>query len=310
MKVLVTGAAGFIGAHTVRALLDKNVHVVALCRKNTNQWRLKDVADRIEIVTGDMRDINRMNEIFDSTKPEAVSHLAWGGVGGKHRNDYSQLSENLPSTLELIRAAGVSGCNRFVGLGSQAEYGPKENILDENALPAPTTLYGAAKLSACIAGGLLAAEAEMSFAWLRLFSTYGPMDEPHWLIPYLIRTMLSDQSPKLTKGTQRWDYLHVEDLANAVSSTTLTPRAEGIFNLGSGRAVSVREVAELIRDYANPETELKFGEVPFRSDQIMHLQADITRLKLKVDWAPTIRLEEGLKQTVRWFYEHEFRKND
>ena len=113
--------------------------------------------------------------------------------------------------------------------------------------------------------------------------------------------VLARDKPSLTPGEQCWDYLYVEDAAEALYQLALNPGAEGLFILGSGEAPSVRTIAECIRDMINPKSPLGFGEVPYRSDQVMRLQADISRLRREIDWQPRTSLETGLRQTVEWY---------
>ncbi|MBX9749591.1 MAG: GDP-mannose 4,6-dehydratase, partial [Roseococcus sp.] len=113
--------------------------------------------------------------------------------------------------------------------------------------------------------------------------------------------MLAGRRPKTTLGTQSWDWLHVEDVARGILAVATHGTASGVFNLGSGRAVRVRDVVERIRDLAAPGMELVFGEIPFRPDQVMHMQADISRLGGATGWAPRIAIEEGLTGTVEWY---------
>jgi nucleoside-diphosphate-sugar epimerase len=143
----------------------------------------------------------------------------------------------------------------------------------------------------------------MRFAWLRLFSAYGPMDDSGWMIPSLIQQLLRRERPLLTAGTQLWDYLYVADAARAIAQVALTPQASGMFNLGSGRPETIRSVAERIRDAIDPKLPLGLGEVPFRPDQVMHLEADIGRLRATTGWSPEIDLNEGLRRTIAWFRE-------
>ncbi|MBL7372666.1 NAD-dependent epimerase/dehydratase family protein, partial [Escherichia coli] len=106
----------------------------------------------------------------------------------------------------------------FVGMGSQAEYGPVSARLDETVPTRPTTVYGAAKLSTALMLERLAEADGLSFAWLRLFSSYGPKDDLSWLIPYMARRLLAGERPALTPGEQIWDYIYVEDAAAAVAA--------------------------------------------------------------------------------------------
>ncbi len=171
----------------------------------------------------------------------------------------------------------------------------------EDSLPEPTTLYGASKVATLFVTRQLAAQAKVRHAWLRLFSVYGPGDNDVWLIPMLIGEMLAGRRPRTTLGTQYWDWLHVDDVARAILAVAVTPSAAGVFNLGSGRAVQVRSVVERIRDLAAPGMELVFGEIPFRPDQVMHMQADISRLTGATGWTPKVGIEEGLAATVAWY---------
>jgi nucleoside-diphosphate-sugar epimerase len=117
----------------------------------------------------------------------------------------------------------------------------------------------------------------------------------------LITEMLAGRRPRTTLGTQKWDWLYVDDVARAILATVSAPAAQGVFNLGSGRAVAVRTVVDLIRDLAAPGMELMYGEVPFRPDQVMHMQANISRLTSATGWMPRIPIEEGLTATVAWY---------
>ena len=147
----------------------------------------------------------------------------------------------------------------------------------------------------------------LRFAWLRLFSAYGAMDDRSWLIPHVILTLLRGERPSLILDEQRCDYLYVEDAVEAIWRAAITPGAQGIFNLGSGEAYTIRSIAERIRDLIDPSLPLGFGEVPYRPDQIMHLQADITKLKKATSWKPRTSIDDGLRQTVEWYRERKER---
>jgi nucleoside-diphosphate-sugar epimerase len=219
-------------------------------------------------------------------------------VKGADRNHPMQLA-NVSTSIDLFRLTGEIGCASFVGLGSQAEYGLLSGRIDERAPTRPTTTYGAAKLATGCVLERAAAAAGRPYAWLRLFSSYGPDDDPSWLIPYLVRTLLAGERPKLTKGEQVWDYIHVDDVAHAIVAA-LDSGAQGIFNLGSGQGRPLREIVECLRDAIDPALPLGFGEVEYRPDQVMHLESDIGALCAATGWAPRVTLEQGLAGTIQW----------
>lgn len=304
MRVLVTGATGFVGSYVLRRLTaDPQATVAILVRRGSLTRRIDDVRDRVVRYEADLADPQAVARAAREFKPDAVVHLAWHGVGNKLRNDESQV-DNIGHSLALLRAGCEAGAKAFVGLGSQAEYGPCEGPIDEAQPTRPTTLYGAAKLSTCLLADQLCRLYGMRFAWLRLFSAYGPGDSPEWMIPSLILSLAKRRRPALTEGRQLWDYIYVTDAAEAVYQAARNPEASGVFNLGSGEARTVRHVAERIRDLVDPSLALGFGEVPYRPDQVMHLQACIDRLRAATGWQPRVPLDEGLRLTVEWYLEH------
>ena len=111
--------------------------------------------------------------------------------------------------------------------------------------------------------------------------------------------MLSGRRPRTTLGTQKWDWLCVDNVVLTIVAVAATP-AMGVFNLGSDRAIAVRSLTERIGDLTAPRMEFPFGEIPFRSDQGMHMQADISRLTAATGWTPQVSIEEGLAATVAW----------
>ena len=304
MRIFLTGASGFVGAATLRLALDAGHVVGAPIRPGSEGRRLAPLKDKYQRIELDLRDSAGLMAAMSAFKPDVVIHSAWWGVANAARFDSGQVKDNINVAFSLMEAASKAEAKAFVGIGSQGEYGP-HSTMREDDLPHPTTLYGAAKVAVLFLTRQLAMQAGMRHSWLRLFSTYGPDDNPGWLIPMLIKEMLEGRRPRTTLGTQSWDWLHVDDVARAILAVAESPSAEGTFNLGSGHAVTVRSVIERIRDLAAPGMELVFGEVPFRPDQIMHMQADVSRLLANVGWAPGISLEEGLEETVAWYRAYE-----
>ncbi len=300
MRVLLTGATGFVGSHLLARLLrEPKEHTVAIVlRKGRDPWRIADMLDRVQVIEGDLARAHDLAESVSGFAPDTVLHLAWGAVRGKS-GDLSQV-DNVANTLELVKLAHLAGAGHFVGLGSQAEYGPCLHRIDEAQPARPISLYGTAKLCAGLLSGRMCAEAGLRFAWLRLFSAYGPKDDPKCLIPFLCRSFLAHEHAATTAGEQLWDYLYVEDAAEAIYRVALTPDASGVFNLGSGTVHAIREVAERLRDLMDPQAAIGFGAVPYASGQVMHLEANIDRLRRATGWESSTLLSVGLARTAQW----------
>jgi len=296
MKLLITGASGFVGAAVAKAALAEGHEIVGTGR-SPSPPRLSEMARDIAYHQLDLSDGQALEELCQRARPDAIIHCAWEGVWGKNRSSAAQLA-NVDIACRLARAAATIGATKFVGLGSQAEYGRTDQRIEETQLPRPDTLYGAAKLAASHLICQLAAQDGMDFAWMRLFATYGPGDNDNWLIPSLIAEMRAGRRPRISAGTQKWDYLFIDDVARGILAACTTPAATGVFNLASGRPVAVREIVERLRDLAAPQLDLLFGEIPFAKTQIMHLEGDPGRLRELTGWSPKVDLAEGLSRTV------------
>jgi UDP-glucose 4-epimerase len=300
VRVFITGAAGFVGSFLVRRLLEAGRHSVGvLLRRPGEAWRIRPYLPGLHVSEGSLEDRAAVQQGLVSFRPEAVVHLAWRGVAGRDRNSVEQW-RNVACGLELLELAAKAGARHWLGLGSQAEYGVCANRIDETVSAKPTTLYGASKLATFQLAQRVSVELGVRFAWLRLFSSYGPTDNPEWMIPYLIQQLLRRERPRLTQAEQRWDYIYVDDVALALQAVLETRDASGCFNVGSGEAISLRAIIETVRDMIDPALPLGFGEIPYRPDQVMHLEADISALTRATGWRPATTIADGLASTVTW----------
>lgn len=296
--IILTGATGFIGSAVLAEALARGTRVLALARADSDCQRLAELKG-YELIRCARLDESGLADRLRECQPTTLIHCAWRGVAGSERQATHQITDNLPLTLASVQLAEASGCSQWIGLGSQAEYGNPNHIIAETEPTRPTTIYGKAKLAAGIAALALCETTGLAGAWLRVFSTYGPGDAPHWMIPSVIREFLSGRAPRVTRCEQKWDYLYVTDAARAILSAA-GGRTAGVFNLGSGQAGSLKQIIELIRAELGSALEPEYGAIPYRPDQVMHLQADVSRLMAACGWKPEVPLERGIRQTVAW----------
>ncbi|HXI14000.1 MAG TPA: NAD(P)-dependent oxidoreductase [Thermoanaerobaculia bacterium] len=300
MRCLVTGATGHVGSFLTRRLVREGWSVSVLVRPQSDLSRIADVLPALTILYGEMENLEPTVGSITEAAPRFVFHLAWSGVTKEHRNDSRQLTENIRGSLRLFEIAHAAGCKRWIGLGSQAEYGRHDVILSETSHTEPTTAYGVAKLALFMLMSKACEITETSLVWIRLLAAYGPMDDPRHLIPSAIRALIDRDILHTTPGEQRWDYLYVEDAVDAIYRLAITTAADGVFNLGSGKAHEVREIVSMIRDLIDPSAAVGFGDLAYGQDQIMLLQTDITKIQQVTGWSPEVDLAEGLRRTVVW----------
>ncbi len=298
MRCLVTGAAGFLGSHLLARLLENGDTVTALLRPTSNPWRIQQLLPQVEVIHCDLADTANIGERLKAARPEVVYHLAWvGGSSGRHQNDLTQIEDNLPASVALLRKAAEAGARRWIGCGSAAEYGLVDGPVSEAAVPHPHTLYGITKYALCLMTAKMCALLGLEYLWARPFAVYGPQDNPRGLIAFATQTLLRGERPSLTAGEQLWDYLFVEDAARALVRLASAP-VDGIFNIASGEADSLRSLVERIRDLIDPALPLGFGEIAYPPDQLMRLQADVSKLRRLANWAPQVSLNEGLRRVI------------
>ena len=282
-----------MGSALVEKIIESGGRVTALVRKNSSNISRLLKHERLVVVEGDLNEISSCRNALAKHEPGLFFHFAWEGVGNSDRNNPAQVN-NINTTLETIRLAREIGCSRWIGAGSQAEYGPLNKRITENDPLKPTTLYGAAKASACLLAQVTGEQLGIETVWCRIFSTYGPGDNSGWMLIDVIRQLLISQKPALTRGEQLWDYLYVDDAAEAFMAMGTAHRLSGTYNVGSGSSRTIREIVEIARDLINPELPLGFGEIPYRPDQVMHLEADIGKLTRDIGWQPIVSLEKGI----------------
>ncbi|TKB95113.1 MAG: NAD(P)-dependent oxidoreductase [Nitrospira sp.] len=294
-RVLVTGATGFIGSHCLVSLVQRGYEVHAISTKlvmkaeSSIVWHQADLLDESSGV-----------RLMESVKPTHLLHLAWYVVPGKLIS--SDLNFDwVHSSMKLLRAFQQQGGRRVVMSGSSYEYDWNYGYCHEARTPKiPNTVYGACKHALdvmvqafCLAHGI-------SQAWPRVFFLYGPNEHPDRLVSSVIRSLLQGAEARCSHGKQIRDYLHVQDVAEAIVSV-LDCGVEGAVNIGSGTAVTLREMIVTIGRTLGQEDLLKLGAIPSRANDAPLVVADVERLINEVKWQPRFSMEEGLKHTIEWW---------
>jgi nucleoside-diphosphate-sugar epimerase len=298
MRVLVTGAGGFIGSWVLANLLADKHHVIAADRGADRQDRIVGRFPGVSAVSIDLSDGQRVASLLRDTQPEGLIHLAWYANPVDYLESHGNLAA-LAMTNTLVEASLAAGCRKIVIGGSCVEYDVHDRLLVENDRVAPRSLYAACKLAACQVANVMAREVGAELAWARIFHIHGPGEDPRRLIPYVASQLRKGLPVELTDGTQIRDQLHVSDVASGLIAL-LKPGASSVYNVCSGEPISLRQVLEAVADFCGDRTLLKFGVKPHRANETEFLAGDSRRLR-SLGWSPRFGFRDGLRDSLRQY---------
>lgn len=296
-RVLVTGASGFLGAPLCRRLAEAGARVHGVSRRSELSGEGLEGASR-----GDLADAGFARELVAEARPELLFHLASEVTGSREAEAVlPTFRGNLESTVNLLLAAREAGCRRVVLAGSMEEPEPGPG----GELPVPASPYAAAKGAASAYARMFHALWGLPVVTARVFMVYGPgQRDLRKLVPYVTLALLRGERPRLSSGRRPVDWIYVDDVVEGLVALGTAPGIEGErLDLGSGEAVSVREVAERLAAIAGGSGGgLGFGELPDRPMEQIR-EADPDRTRERTGWRPRVALEEGLRRTVAWYRE-------
>jgi UDP-glucose 4-epimerase len=304
-RVLVTGAAGFIGANLVQRLSQAGAEVLALVRSERDAWRLRHLpSEGVELVVGDLELLGQ------SASPERfhgvrrIFHLAAAGVSQTGQDPMEIVRTNVLGTLAALQLAERLDVLRFVYCGSCFEYGGAVRAR-EDRLPAPPSEYGASKAAGWVLAHAYGRCSGVPVASLRPFTVFGPLEGARRLVPHAIMGAMDGIDLPLTAGEQTRDFVFIDDAVEAFVAAATEDRAVGgTFNVCSGQETSVRHVVESVLELTQSNAEPLWGAVPYRPDEMWRLSGDPTHAHDVLGWTATTPLREGLRRTVEWFREN------
>lgn len=301
-SVVVTGATSMIGTALINECIRNKVKVFAVVRPNSANIQRLPESDYVTVIECDINDIQMLPQRTD-IRADVFYNIAWGFTGARRNDSLENQASNIQMTLNAVKAASGLGCKKFVGAGSQAEYG----LLDIDKIapdsPAdPITPYGIAKYAAGKLAMIACRRLGMDCLWPRIFSVYGIYDKPGSMISTTLSKVLKHEPAEFTAGIQRWDYLFSEDAGRAYYLIGEKACGYKVYCVGSGHSAPLREYIEIMLSAAGSDTEPQFGKIPYKSDTVMNLCADISSLTSDTGFVPRLGFEEGIRKTIDWYY--------
>jgi nucleoside-diphosphate-sugar epimerase len=301
-RVLITGATGFVGSHVARRLVRLGFDVHVFCRLTSDFRRLADVTHEITKHVVDLNGRDGLKRQVEAVRPDHVVHLAAAAMhGGIARPVDEIIKTNLLGTVNLLDACDDVSYRCFVNTGDAFEYGPQRGPLEESLPCQPDSIHSVTKLGSTLYGQSIARRGSKPVVTLRLFSVFGPQDDPRTLMSVLVEKAVARAPLALSRPEIVRDYVHVHDVAELYLAVIREPaKVQGeIFNAGTGRVTTIGELVEMVLQYSQSKGEARWNAYPAAAQDSARWQADMTKTFAAFSWRPRITVEQGLRSLIQ-----------
>lgn len=290
MKIVITGATGFIGSNLAKLFLKKGAQVFALVRPGSSHLDVLPKDENLHLVFCDLDHVRDCAGQIGQA--DAFFHLAWGGVNRQEIDSPQVQAKNVAGSLECIRTAKELGCTMFMDAGSRVEYGLTDGFMQEDIECHPVNQYGKAKWEFYQKAVPLCEELGLHYVHLRFFSVYGTGDHPWSIISTLVRELPAGNKVSLSACRHQWNFMYIDDAAEAVYELyTHLPQSapdqykknglvSTIVNIAGKDTRVLRDFVEEIHSIAGGAGELEYGTFVQAKEGALSVRPDISRLSL------------------------------
>lgn len=296
MTIAITGATSMLGVATIKNCISKNISVLAFVRKGSSKIERLPSSPLVKIVECDLAQMKDFDG--DKLSADVFIHFGWAFTDKTGRNDVSKQLENVQYTIDAVHLAKKLGCRKFVGAGSQAEYGTPNVILKADTPVNPLIPYGVAKYAAGRLSAIECRKEGLEYNWVRILSVYGINDLPGTLISQLIYNAKNNIPMGLSGCEQTWDYLFEDDAGRAFVAIAEKGVNGKVYNLGSGVGRKLKDFVQDVIDVVNPDYVPEYGQYSYSVTQPFMLQADVSNLVDDVNWSAKIKFMDGIARIL------------
>lgn len=296
MTIAMTGATSMIGVATIKECIKQQINVIAFARSNSSNIRRIPKSEYVKTIACDLSDMGSFEA--QELSADVFIHFGWTFTDKEGRNSPAKQMKNVQFTLDAVYLADRLGCKKFIGAGSQAEYGTPNTMLKDDTPVNPLIAYGITKYAAGRFAKIECEKIGMEYNWVRVLSVYGEHDNKGTLLSQLLHNAKNSIPMGLSGCEQIWDYLHEDDAGKAFVAVAKNGVDGRVYNLGSGIGKPLKEYVQEVIAIVNPKYNLDFGKYPYSPTQPIYLVADISALTEDTGWKPEIDFKEGIKEMV------------
>ena len=302
-RVILTGGTGFVGANLARRLLRDGHEVHLLVRPNYQPWRIEEVRSDVRLHELHLHEAEAVARVVGQIRPDWVFHLAVHGAYSWQTDWEQMVRTNIQDTMSMVIACLNTGCEAFVNTGSSSEYGFKDHAPAESEPLEPNSHYAVTKAAATMFCRQTAQSRRVHLPTLRLYSVFGPYEDPGRLLPTLIMYGLKGELPPLVNPDVARDFVYVDDVVEAylLAANVRTPEWGPIYNLGTGVQTTLRDAVEVARQTMRIAPEPVWNTMPNRTWDANVWVSDNRKIRAQLGWQPRSTFAEGFRLMVNWF---------
>ncbi len=309
--VFIFGGSGFIGANLFNTILQYRSDCYAITHNPRDAWRLKLLNIPLpNILHCDINYKKSVEAVFEEYHPKTIFNLSAYGAYSKQNNSNLIYETNVVGTLNILEQC--KGIHAYIHAGSSSEYGLNSTNPSENSELMPNSHYSVSKISVSYLLKYFAQQQQLPCLNLRLYSIYGPWEEPDRLIPKLVDFGLQNNYPPLADPDTSRDFVYVDDCVeafiDAANHVNASNAGESI-NIGSGQKVTLKQLGAISRELFNIDTEPQWGNMPNRKWDTADWVGNYEKAECLINWRPVTSLEQGLKKFSEWQINTGYRQN-
>ena len=305
-NILITGGTGFVGANLVHRLVNEGHKPTVFIRKESNLWRLKNIASKLTLVETDLLDTKLLSQHVKKIKPTHIFHLAvYGAQQGVQKDTIQTYTQNILSSVNLMEVCCKNGFQQYVNIGSSSEYGLKKTAMKEVDMLQPINHYGATKAAISLAASVFSSTYHLPISTLRLFSPYGYWEDRRRFIPTLILNAIQGKCAELSSPSYVRDFIFIDDVIEALLHFITTEKKyNDVFNVGSGHQYTLQQVVDEVNQLSKNKLKVTWNNKKSNQPEPAFWKADISKTKKALSWKPSTSLRQGLKKTYEWILQN------
>ena len=311
MKILITGAAGFIGSHTCESLIKNGNSIIGVDNfdpfyssklKELNLEQLSQNSN-FRFYKADIRDDKALNQIFSSNQVDVVIHLAAkAGVRPSIKAISEYYDVNINGTISLLESMRKNGIKKMLFASSSSIYGNNEKVpfSEDDRVDNPISPYASTKKSGELLCHVYNHLYNFDITCLRFFTVYGPRQRPDLAIHKFTKLIQENKPiPFYGDGSSSRDYTYIEDIVNGISCALNHLEGYKIYNLGESKVITLKKLVEVIETILGKKALL--NQLPMQQGDVSRTFADISKARAEIGYNPAYDFETGVKKFVDWF---------